>query len=372
MLEAIEAMPEQVEIEATADDVEGDERDVVGVGNLGEGEVVERGDVRKEEDRAVRGGREGPGGVGVQRTDESGEGDPGVRGGGPYGPGGRTVRSPRRNQEPPGTNQELCVRVRASRGERGASDPEGEDALDVEDELRALARWRRDGGDPDGLGPWPEAVAPDGTVLPRLALRRKDLRARLGEGRSAVEIHRAVHGFAELVRAGVLGVENWRAPYCFAGFFDGLVVEVRRLETKREAERRRELDRQAEAQEHRISEQQAENLDLTTERMAVAYAESETLQSMVAVVRAEATPSHSTRRPSLDQAENELLNVRIRVHAVADMLDREVDEVLHALGRASMREVVRADADQLDRVFVALRDGACQHHAKVCTYGLED
>ena len=40
-----------------------------------------------------------------------------------------------------------------------------------------------------------------------------------------------------LVRAGVLGVENWRAPYCFAGFFDGLVVEVRRLEAKREAER---------------------------------------------------------------------------------------------------------------------------------------
>jgi hypothetical protein len=54
------------------------------------------------------------------------------------------------------------------------------------------------------------------------------------------------------------------------------------------------------------------------------------------------------------------------VQAVADLLERGVDEVLQALGRRSMRELEREDAARLDRVFVALRDGvpvediACQ------------
>lgn len=272
-------------VEPIEDDVGEDASDVGGVGDLDGVDERARGEVAENEDRTVRrSGPVGPGGKGVQRTGVSEEEDRTVRRGGPRSPSRRTVRSPRRNQEPPGTNQEPCVRDRAGRGQLGPPHGDGEDEPDVGDELRALARWRSDGGDPEGLGPWPEAVAPDGTALPRLALRRKNLRARLSEGHSAVEVHRAVHGFAALVGAGVLAVENWRAPYCFAGFFDGLLVEVRRLEAKREAERQREL-RRAEAQQGHVDDLHARDVGLTVEEMTAAYANSESLQSMATVTR---------------------------------------------------------------------------------------
>lgn len=342
--------------EADEGDVAEEERDVVGVGGLGEGEVG-RGAEDEAEDRAVR--RRGPGGPGregVQRTRASEEEDRHVQRRGPSSPRERTVRSSRRNQEPARTNHEPSARDRDGRGEHERRHGEGDEESDVDDELRALARWRTKGGDPEGLGPWPEAVTLNGVTLPRLAFRRKELRERLGEGRTAMEVHRAVHGFAELVRAGVLAVENWRAPYCFAGFFDGLVVAVRQLDAQRQAELRREADRQAQLRSH--SNESGER-ELTADVMAAAYAASDSLQSMVP--RAKETPPFP-RSPSLHQAVEpaggDLVSVRIRVRAVADLLGRDPGDVLRALGRASMRHVEREDANRIDRVFVALRDGA--------------
>lgn len=335
-------------------DVGGDKDDVVGVGEFGEGEGVDRNAEVEAEDRAVRwSGRTGPEGVVVQRTRASEEEDCAVRERGPSSPRGRTVRSPRRNQEPARTNQEPSVRNRDGRGEHERARGGGDEDPDVEDELRALARWRTDGGDPEGLGPWPEAVAANGVSLPPLAFRRKELRARLGEGRSAIDVHRAVHGFAELVRAGVLAVENWRAPYCFAGFFDGLVVAVRQLEAKREAQRQR----QAIAQQGGSDQDDSDPPGVSTDAMVAAYAESDSLRSMVDVAKSGPIPPTAAKRPTEATASDELLTVRIRVQAVADLLERDLDDVLRALGRRSLREVEPADADRIDRAFVSLRDG---------------
>ncbi len=339
-------------IETDEGDADEDARDVVGVGELGEREaVVERGAAGEGADRAVR--RRGlvrPGGEGVQRTRASEEEDRAVRAGGPSSPRGRTVRSSRRNQEPARTNHEPSAWDGDGRGELERARRGSDEEPDVEDELRTLARWRTEGGDPQGLGPWPEAVTPKGVTLPPLAFRRKELRARLGEGRSAIEVHRAVHGFAELVRAGVLAVENWRAPYCFAGFFDGLVVAVRQLEAKRQ----REI-----AARPRVSDDESnEATGVSMDTMAAVYAGSESLRSMVGVMQEESIPLPTKKRLGQDVATKELVSVRIRVQAIADVLGREVDEVLQALGRRSMREVVCADDGRLDRVFVALRDGA--------------
>lgn len=339
-------------IETDEGDADEDARDVVGVGELGEREaVVERGAAGEGADRAVR--RRGlvrPGGEGVQRTRASEEEDRAVRAGGPSSPRGRTVRSSRRNQEPARTNHEPSAWDGDGRGELERARRGSDEEPDVEDELRTLARWRTEGGDPQGLGPWPEAVTPKGVTLPPLAFRRKELRARLGEGRSAIEVHRAVHGFAELVRAGVLAVENWRAPYCFAGFFDGLVVAVRQLEAKQQLEV---------ATHQGVSDHEGgEANGVSPEAMAAAYAESEALRSMVDVLRSDLAP-RAVRRPATeDSTRSEILAVRIRVQAVADMLGREVADVLRALGRQSLRELVRDDAPRIDRVFVALRDGA--------------
>lgn len=259
------------------------------------------------------------------------------------------MRSSRRNQEPARTNHEPSAWDGDGRGELERARRGGDEEPDVEDELRKLARWRTEGADPEGLGPWPEAVTPKGVTLPRLAFRRKELRARLGEGRSAIEVHRAVHGFAELVRAGVLAVENWRAPYCFAGFFDGLVVAVRQLEAKRQ--------RTITAPQAASDDAETEARGVSTDAMVAAYAESDSLRSMVDVAKAEFISPTTTTRPKDHPTGPELLAVRIRVQAVADLLEREVHDVLRALGRASIREVAREDVDRIDRVFVALRDG---------------
>lgn len=337
-------------IETDEGDADEDARDVVGVGELGEREaVVERGAAGEGADRAVR--RRGlvrPGGEGVQRTRASEEEDRAVRAGGPSSPRGRTVRSSRRNQEPARTNHEPSAWDGDGRGELERARRGSDEEPDVEDELRTLARWRTEGGDPQGLGPWPEAVTPKGVTLPPLAFRRKELRARLGEGRSAIEVHRAVHGFAELVRAGVLAVENWRAPYCFAGFFDGLVVAVRQLEAKQQ--------RGAMAQQ-RLSDEGCEARGVSTDAMIAAYAESESLRSMVEVAQAERILPAPMQRLQEAMASTELVAIRIRVQAIADLLERGVDDVLQALGRRSIRELDRDDAGRLDRVFVALRDG---------------
>ncbi len=228
---------------------------------------------------------------------------------------------------------------------------------ETEQEPRAsfeiLRRWRLHGGDPDGLGPWPTPTPPDGLPLPRLALSDK-LQQRLAEDRAPIELHRAVHLVAELVEAGALPPNKWRAGYVFSGWLDELVVNA--------LQRRAESTRTAAYDAARRKDSPPCGETASPGAMARAMAESSTLASLgTRVASAAASPSAvphaATRRPA-SANHTALTDIRIRARAVADLLERDVDEVLCALGRRSLSAVEPIDAERMDAVFLALRDGA--------------
>ncbi len=251
--------------------------------------------------------------------------------------------------------------------------------------LTLLRRWRLRGGDPEGLGRWPTPTPPDGVPLPRLVLSDK-LRDRLAEDRTPAELHRAVHLVAGLVEAGVLAPNKWRAPYVFSGWLDDLVVQALEHQAKLERLARR---RQAQA-EHEVAD---ERVAFSVAAMAEDLVRSSSLASLGDTLRAaEATSAGSrlpsrggassrgaptksgalgrrasssshgrsssgARRPSTSDTGHAVTLVRIRVQATADLLERDVADVLRALGRGSMRALEVGDAERIDRVHVALRDG---------------
>ena len=93
-------------------------------------------------------------------------------------------------------------------------------------EIGLLSEWRERGGDPEGLGPWPVPVV-DGVQLQRLAMDAQ-IRERLAEGPTGVELHRAAHSIARAVEAGDTPLDEWRAARVWSRWLDGLLVRVAR------------------------------------------------------------------------------------------------------------------------------------------------
>lgn len=108
-------------------------------------------------------------------------------------------------------------------------DPSAAEGSEVEreswmTEFNRLSAWRDRGGDPEGLGPWRPPVL-HGVTLQRLALDVQ-IRDRLAEGRTAVELHRAAHQLAEAVSQGVIDPQEWRAPRVWSRWLDELLVRA--------------------------------------------------------------------------------------------------------------------------------------------------
>lgn len=214
--------------------------------------------------------------------------------------------------------------------------------------LDLLRRWRVHGGDPEGLGPWPSPTTPKGLELPQLPMGAK-LGELLQEERTPEEIHRAVHLVAELVEAGILPADKWRATYVFSGWLEELVVKGLELRAKRAWEQGQRDVAHWPAVSAGVDEA------LSREAMLQTLAESVTLRPVAD--SPPALPAKRTRPKPVREDYLELLDLRSQVEAMAAQLGRDQAEVLSALGRSSMRELEVGDRERLPGVFAALQDG---------------
>lgn len=214
--------------------------------------------------------------------------------------------------------------------------------------LDLLRRWRVDGGDPEGLGAWPMPTTPGGVALPRLTMGGK-LEERLREERTAEEMHQAVHLLAELVEAGELATDKWRATYVFSGWLDELVVRAMELRAKRA----RGAERKRAPQPHREREGTIDvGFDgISRDSILDALAESTTLNLGNKNGLAPLRPMRGCSTPK--PLELALVDLRIEVQAVAEHLGRTTEEVLRALNRGSMKELLLDDRQRLQQLLAA-------------------
>ncbi|MEX1365195.1 MAG: helix-turn-helix domain-containing protein [Nannocystaceae bacterium] len=244
--------------------------------------------------------------------------------------------------ELPGNQSSLCDPP----GSLGSASGGASEQDRVRAELARLRRWRGAGGDPEGLGAWPTPTPPGGVALPRLAMGGK-LAERLREERTAEEVHRAVHLVGELVEAGELKAEKWRATYVFSGWLDELVVKAVELRGRRERKEQRK----------RESRRQPEPSRLSRDEMIETLAELRTLQPVARSLRALPRESTICRAGGDRDMKLELLDLRIEIQAVAEQLGQEPEDLLRFLGRTSTRDLRIEDRERL-RALAA--DRACE------------
>ena len=104
-----------------------------------------------------------------------------------------------------------------------------------------LASYAKKGDDPDGLGPWPDTLDEQGVRVRRLAYTAKAAE-RLGEGYTAIELHRMVHDLARMVAEGSFPASDYRSEYVFSGFLSKTMQAVEQWRAGIQTTKRKRYD----------------------------------------------------------------------------------------------------------------------------------